>query len=343
MLRSFILLSSAFLFAAGVAFSGEPTNRPGAAVPVTTTPATTIPDSTASVPPAQLRSRPVVLGPHDQLTLAAPEIQELDNRQLNISSDGTISVPLIGRIKAAGLTTEQFEAEVTHDLKKLYLDPKVSVSSVAYSSKAVSILGSVNKPGVEQADGQKSLLEMLSLAGGLRTDAGPVINLTRAADNPTPLPAAVNPTASGKYVTGQVSVASLLEARDPAANIKVEPGDVITVPKGKMIYVVGDVNRAGGFVIGENDTLTVLKAISLAEGLKGTADSAHARILRSIGPGEHAEESFDVRKLLAGKTKDVPLRADDILFIPSSMSKKIASRAIEAAIAAGTGIAIWHF
>src|SRR6185312_15159037 len=183
MLRSFILLSSTFLFAAGVAFSGDPANRPGAAVPVTTTPAT-IPDSTASVPPAQLRSRPVVLGPHDQLTLAAPEIQELDNRQLNISSDGTISVPLIGRIKAAGLTTEQFEAEVTHDLKKLYLDPKVSVSSVAYSSKAVSILGSVNKPGVEQADGQKSLLEMLSLAGGLRTDAGPVINLTRAADNP---------------------------------------------------------------------------------------------------------------------------------------------------------------
>lgn len=338
MLRSLTLLLSTFLVSVGLAFSGNPPNPPAA-----TNPATTIPESTASLPEsAETQSRPVVLGAHDQMTLAAPEIQELDKRQLNISSDGTVNVPLIGRMKAAGLTTEQFEAEVTHDLKKLYLDPQVSVSSVAYSSKAVSILGSVNKPGVEQADGQKSLLEMLSLAGGLRTDAGPVINLTRAADSPTPLPVAVNPTASGKYVTGQVSVASLLEARDPAANIRIEPGDVITVPKGKMIYVVGDVNRAGGFVIGENDTLTVLKAISLAEGLKGTADSAHARILRSTGPNQHAEEPFDVRKLLAGKTKDVPLRADDILFIPSSMSKKIASRTIEAAVAVGTGVAIWH-
>jgi polysaccharide export outer membrane protein len=138
-------------------------------------------------------------------------------------------------------------------------------------------------------------------------------------------------------------VASLLEARDPAANITIEPGDVITVPKGKMIYVVGDVKRAGGFVIGENDSLTVLKAISLAEGLNGTADSAHARILRSTGAGQHSEEPFDVRKLLAGKTQDVPLRADDILFIPSSTSKKVASRVLEAAIATGTGIAIWHF
>ncbi|HXR79009.1 MAG TPA: polysaccharide biosynthesis/export family protein [Bryobacteraceae bacterium] len=334
MLRSFVLLLSTFLVSVGFAFSSDSPNQPVAATAI---PATTLPE------PASSQSGSVVLGPHDQITLAAPEIQELDKRQLNISSDGTVSVPLVGRIKAAGLTTEQFEARVTQDLKKLYLDPQVSVSSVEYSSKAVSVLGSVNKPGVEQADGQKSLLEMLSLAGGLRTDAGPVINLTRPADSPTPLPAAVNPTPSGKYVTGQVSVASLLEARDPAANVKIEPGDVITVPKGKMIYVVGDVKRAGGFVIGENDSLTVLKAISLAEGLNGTADSAHARILRSTGAGQHAEEPFDVRKLLAGKTQDVPLRADDILFIPSSTTKKVASRVIEAAIATGTGIAIWHF
>ena len=334
MLRSFVLLSSTFLVLVGAAFPSESPSQPAAAASV---PATT----SATPEPAQNGS--VVLGPHDQITLAAPEIQELDKRLLNISSDGTVSVPLVGRIKAAGLTTQQFEARVTHDLKKLYLDPQVSVSSVEYSSKAVSVLGSVNKPGVEQADGQKSLLEMLSLAGGLRPDAGPVINLTRPLDSPTPLPAAVNPTVSGKFVTGQVSVASLLEARDPAANIKIEPGDVITVPKGKMIYVVGDVKKAGGFVIGENDSLTVLKAISLAEGLNGTADSGHARILRSTGGGQHSEEPFDVKRLLAGKTQDVPLRADDILFIPSSTSKKIASRVIEAAIATGTGIAIWHF
>jgi polysaccharide export outer membrane protein len=334
MLRNFGLLSLAFLAFSGAAFASDLAGHSAAPAAA---PSQALPES------APTESRSVVLGPHDQLTLAAPEIAELDKRQLNISSDGTVSVPLVGRIKASGLTTEQYEARITHELKKLYLDPQVSISSVEYSSKAVSVLGSVNKPGVEQADGQKSLLEMLSLAGGLRPDAGPVINLTRPADSATPLPSSVNPTPSGKYVTGQVSVASLLEARDPAANITIEPGDVITVPKGKMIYVVGDVKRAGGFVIGENDSLTVLKAISLAEGLNGTADSAHARILRSTGAGQHSEEPFDVRKLLAGKTQDVPLRADDILFIPSSTSKKVASRVLEAAIATGTGIAIWHF
>jgi polysaccharide export outer membrane protein len=107
----------------------------------------------------------VPLGPDDEITLAAPDIEELDRRVLKVQSDGTISVPMIGALKAAGLTPDEFQKTLVQALKTQFRDPQVSFSSIDIHSKPVSVLGAVNKPGIEQAQGQKSLLEMLSLAG----------------------------------------------------------------------------------------------------------------------------------------------------------------------------------
>jgi polysaccharide biosynthesis/export protein len=128
----------------------------------------------------------------------------------------------------------------------------------------------------------------------------------------------------------------------PANNVPIFPGDVITVPKGRMVYVVGDVKRSGGFVLGENETLTVIKALSLAEGFDNYADTGHARILRANKNGERTEQVFDFKKLLDGKTEDIALRADDILYIPNSTSKKVLAKSIEAMVSLGTGFAIYR-
>jgi polysaccharide export outer membrane protein len=147
---------------------------------------------------------------------------------------------------------------------------------------------------------------------------------------------------AGGYVSAIVPVSQLLDGSDPSTNVLILPGDVITVPKGRLVYVLGDVRRAGGFVLGESNDLTVLKALSLAEGLRETASPSHARILRADATGKRTEENIDLKKLLSGKSEDITLKANDILFVPSSLAKKVLSRTAEAAVDTGTGIAIYR-
>jgi polysaccharide export outer membrane protein len=281
----------------------------------------------------------VLLGAYDVVTLATPDIQELDRRAVVIDSNGQADVPLVGRVKASGLTPSEFASQVQQRLRKLYLKPQVSIASVELKSRPISVLGAVNTPGVQQADGHKRLLEVLSSAGGLRQDAGPEIEVSRR-EEIGGLPKALSPSSKDGFETVSVSVADLFEAKRPEDNFAIQAGDVVTVPKARMVYVVGDVRKGGGFVVGERDNLSVLKALALAEGVQSTADTAHARILRA---GDNsAGRPFNVAQLLRGKAPDTALKPDDILFIPSSVPKKAAIRVLEAAIQTGTGIAIWR-
>jgi polysaccharide biosynthesis/export protein len=284
----------------------------------------------------------LVLGPGDMLTIAAPEIEELDRRQLKVQSDGSVSVPLVGPVKASGLTPEQLAATLTESLKKQFRNPRVSFTQVEIHSRPVTVLGSVKSPGVIQADGRKHLLEVLSLAGGLRDDAGPTLTLSRKSSEASTFPSALRTNMAGGYVSAIVPVSQLLDGSDPSTNVLILPGDVITVPKGRLVYVLGDVRRAGGFVLDESNDLTVLKALSLAQGLKETASPSHARILRSDATGQRTEENIDLKKLLSGKSEDITLKANDILFVPSSLAKRVLSRTAEAAVDTGTGIAIYR-
>ena len=115
---------------------------------------------------------------------------------------------------------------------------------------------------------------------------------------------------------------------------------------GRSIYhhlLVTLEEMAGGFVLGEHQSISVLQAISLAEGLNVGADARHARILRLKRDADQREElTVDVKDVLNGKKPDVALQGDDILFIPGSTGKKAALRTLEAAIQTGTGMAIWR-
>jgi polysaccharide export outer membrane protein len=134
-----------------------------------------------------------------------------------------------------------------------------------------------------------------------------------------------------------------MEAKDPAANIDVLPDDVITVPKAELVYVVGAVKRAGGFVLNEKEQMSVLQALSLAEGLDNVAAGASARILRQ-GTSQSGRDEIpvNVTHILDGSARDVSLRANDILFVPNSKAKNVTLRALEVAVQMGTGIVIYH-
>jgi len=284
-----------------------------------------------------------LLGPDDQLEISGPELTELANKPVRVDSDGNIEVPLGGRIHVAGLTAQQTEQEVNKVLSKYIRQPQIVVSIAEVRSQPVSIIGAVNTPGVHQVQGHKTLLEMLALAGGIRQDAGYSVRITRQLEwGCIPLPKA-GLDASGQFSVAQLDLKKIMEAKNPEENIQILPHDVISVPKAEMVYVTGDVRRSGGFVLGEHQSISVLQAISLAEGLNVGADTRHARILRLKREADQREElQVDVKDVLNGKKPDVALQGDDILFIPGSTGKKAALRTLEAAIQTGTGMAIWR-
>jgi polysaccharide biosynthesis/export protein len=305
-----------------------------------------VPSSPSDEPKAkcgsQVRST-YLLGPDDQLEISGPELTELANKPVRVDGEGDIQVPLGGRVHVSGLTVQQTEQELNKVLSTYIRDPQAVVSVAEVRSQPVSILGAVNTPGIHQVQGHKTLLEMLALAGGIRPDAGYSVRITRQLEwGCIPLPK-TELDASGRFSVAELNLKKIMEAKNPEENIQIFPHDVISVPKAEMVYVIGEVRRSGGFVLGEHQSISVLQALSLAEGLNATADTRHARILRLKHEADQREEvAVDVKDVLTGKKPDVPLQGDDILFIPGSTGKKAAFRVIEAAIQTGTGLAIWR-
>jgi polysaccharide biosynthesis/export protein len=289
--------------------------------------------------------RTYVLGPDDQIVAHALEADEISDKPVRIDAAGYLHLPMVGRLKAGGLTVEQLENDLAARLKVYVKAPEVAVSVVEFRSQPVSVIGSVRNPGVHQIQGRKTLIEMLSLAGGLADDAGHTVKITRRLEwGRVPLPnARDDPT--GAFSVADLSLESIMAARSPAENIEILPRDVISVPRAQMVYVVGQVTRAGGFVLRERETLSALQALALAGGLDHAASPQNARILRKT-PGTpattHSEIPVNLKRILAGQAPDLPLASEDILFIPASAPKKAMARMAEAAIQIATGVAIFR-
>ena len=228
-----------------------------------------------------------VLGPDDQIVIHAIDSPEISDKPFLIGMNGNVTLPLIGRVQAGGLTVEQLETELNTHLKKYVHDPQVSVTVAEFRSQPVSVFGAVTKPGVIQLRGRKTLYEVLSMAGGPNETAGSRLTVTRRRENgEIPLPGAtIDPT--GQFNTAELNVQEILEGKNPAANIEIKPNDTISVSEANsnMIYVVGDVEHGGAFTLGGRQKLSVLRALSLAGGLGRTAKPEKARIIRG-SPGE---------------------------------------------------------
>jgi len=283
-----------------------------------------------------------VLGPDDQVILQGPNADELVNKPARLDANGDVRFPLIGSLHAGGLTIKQFDLLLNQKLRAYIRNPQLVVSISEYKSQPVSVIGAVNSPGVHQIQGQKTLVEMISLAGGLRADAGSHITITRlSAYGRLPLQAAKEDQ-SGKFSTAEISIRDITAGLKPEENIPVMSHDVVSVARADMIYVIGEVKKAGGFLMGEDSSMTVVQALALAEGAERTADLKKAQIIRNPRSATSRKEIIcDIRKVLSGKSSDIDLQPQDILYIPGSTGKKVALRSLETAIQTGSGIAIW--
>lgn len=283
-----------------------------------------------------------VLGADDEVTIHVLDLDEIGAGPFRIGMLGYINVPLAGRLRAAGLTVDQLEAALAIRLKEYLQSPVVTVSVSEFRSQPISVLGAVNAPGVHQIRGRMTLFEAISEAGGLKNEAGNSIKITRRKEfGSIPLPGAAM-DASGQFCVAEVSVKSVMEARNPQENILVQPNDVISVPRADLVYVVGAVKRSGGFILSEREHISVLQALSMAEGLDRAASPGKAIILRGADQASRKKIPIDLNKILSGKIDDVEMLANDVLFIPTSAMKSATLRGIESAIQLGTGIAIYR-
>lgn len=302
-----------------------------------------------NTPPAPAAKNPAdtihyELGPDDQIkvwVLGADEIPA--DKPFRITPEGDLDLPVVGRVHVTGMTVDQLKDKLTELFSKELLHPQVSVDLVDFGSQPVSVVGAFNHPGVFQLHGQKSLSEVISMAEGLRQDAGWRITISRELDNgPVPLPnARLDPT--GKYSVGEIKVKEWLAGQDPADNIRILPHDVITATSSQAVYVMGNVKKPGEVALKDSDSISVLQALASAEGLAPQSAPQRARIVR-LTPNSTARQEIpvDLKKIQNGKDEDLAMKPNDILLVPASGSEKAAVRMAEAAIQTLTGVIVWH-
>ena len=282
-----------------------------------------------------------VISPDDMLEIYIIDVPELSG-QYRVSARGLVQLPLLQKpLVAAGLEADEFGTQIAKELREAGLvnEAHVTVSIAASRVKSIAITGAVKHPQIYPVFGRTTLLDVISQAEGLADDASMIAIISRGEMGLLMI------ADDEKEKTVTVDLSKLLQAGDASANLDVYPGDRITVPRAGIVYVVGAVNRPGGFTIRSiNDTMTVLQALALAEDVKSTAVRSKTVLIRKDASAQDGRKQIplDLSKILSGKAEDPVLQANDILFIPDSQSKKAFRRSLEAAMQTAVGMAIYR-
>jgi polysaccharide export outer membrane protein len=205
------------------------------------------------------------------------------------------------------------------------LHPLVSVLVTSYAGQDVSVLGEVVRPGVYPYTLHHRLLDLISAASGLAPSAGRLVNIYHRDDARTPHPVVLDPSGT-----------------DTAAdhNPELAPGDTVQVSRAGLVFVVGDVQRPGGFPVDPAQGLTVVQALSLAWGPSQNAALSKAILIREQ-KGGRTLTTLNLKRMLHGQEPDQPVRDRDILFVPDSTAKNIWNHTIESAIQSAIGVTIY--
>lgn len=258
------------------------------------------------------------IGPEDLIEISVFEEERL-NKTVRVSSQGNITLPLLGVLRVKGLTANELEKEIRELLAEKYLqDPNVTVFIKEYRSQRISVIGAVEKPGIFDITGQKAILDMLAMAGGLKDEAGQLLFLIRP---PGPKEEDIperRDRDEGVPKTYVIDLDALLIKGDLSLNLPLIHGDVLHIPISGKIFVGGEVNRPGGFPL-QGKKITVSQAIALAEGLKQRANGAETRIFRYSDEEENKEIlTVNLYAIQKGKAMDPYLQENDIVIVPQS-------------------------
>jgi polysaccharide export outer membrane protein len=253
----------------------------------------------------------LLIGPGDTLDVQILDTPELEQRP-RVTDAGEIPLIGVGNLSVVGLTPAEAAAKIRERLISTHYmnHPEVSVTVAEFATQTVSVLGQVKSPGAYSISTPRSILSVIALAGGLTDTADYRITIQRRDSSQQP-----------------VSYTLSNDARTAIAQeVQVFPGDTVVVPKAGIAYVLGDVQRPGGFVMQNNHSqLTVLQVVALAGGTLPSAVPSHAKLIRKAPEGGYQEIALDFSAIQKGKKADVTLEPDDVLYVPFSYLRNIAS------------------
>ncbi len=247
------------------------------------------------------------IGRQDLLEIRVFGVDEL-SQTVRVAEDGSFTMPLVGRMLVAGKTKGEVESLIEEMLAESYVrDPQVTVFIKEYESTKVAVSGAVRSPGSYEMLGRKTLLEMLSTAGGLDDDPGREIFIIRRDDD-------------GTTRRIGVDLERLVYHADPALNVEVIAGDIVYVPTVEMvrIFVTGAVRTPGKYEVPQDAPVTALKAITLAGGTTDRAAEKQIQIMRYDAEGNRVIYHVNLRRIKRGKAEDPVLQEEDVVLVPEA-------------------------
>jgi polysaccharide biosynthesis/export protein len=267
------------------------------------------------------------IGPEDLLEITLFNIPEASGTErhltprittVRVSQKGQISLPLIGQQTVMGITLSTLEDNLRVAYDKYIHNPEVGVLVKEYRQRA-SVLGAVQKPGVFELTGPKTVIDLLAMAGGINEKAGSQVHIYRNGVN-----------GRETHVLDLAVLANnvgLLNAENASMfNLAVQPGDTINIPEAGMFFVDGAVRKPGSYPLGRRYSLS--QALATAGGVDVELYSSAISILRRNGAGDVETIVIDLDDVVSGAAADPQLQPDDVVIVPTSTGKFFVKRFI---------------
>jgi polysaccharide export outer membrane protein len=267
----------------------------------------------------------LLIGPGDVVNVQVFDTPDL-SESARVTDSGELPLILGGNIRLASLTPAEAARSIETALIQAHVmySPRVLVTVTQYATQNVTIFGQVARPGAYPIDTPRSVVDVLTLAGGLTDLADRHLTIERHR--------------SQKQIAYFVSNGA---ADLPDQSVLVYPGDKVLVPKAGMIYVLGDVGRPGGYPMTNNESaLTALQAVALAGGTSTSAVASRAKLIRLAPGGSYSTAPLPLSAMQKGKKPDLQLQAGDIIYVPFSYLRN-AALGIGNIAAATAGAAIY--
>jgi len=276
---------------------------------------------------AAAQTESLLIGPGDLIQIDVLDTPEME-QQVRVNDEGAVPVAFVGAVKVSGLSPSGAADAIQKALidRQIMKHPQVTIRVQEYATQDVSVLGQVHTPGTYAIDTPQTILKVLSLAGGLTDMADRQVSIKRHD--------------SSQVVTYYLSNSSRSALEDA---VMVYPGDTVLVPKAPLVYILGDVNRPGGYAISTNDSrLTILQALAMAGSASKTSVKSHVRLIRTTAKGQ-IEMPIHLDAIEKGKQVDIAMQPNDILFVPFSWMKNMAMAGSSiAASTAGAAVYTLH-
>jgi len=268
------------------------------------------------------------IGSGDLIELNVYDAPDLSGRY-RVDEKGEITIPLLGPVHVEGATAE----EAGTAIENRYVEAEIlkpgnahaNVFIAEYATQGIVVNGAVRNPGLYPALGVRMLNDVISAAGGVLPAAASKVLITRKSDPQNPVTVDYNPDALIPVIP----------------QVQVLPGDSIVVPSAGIVYVLGNVNRPGGFVLNGRGALTVEEAMALAGGDRKAAALNRVQLVRTLEDGRKEDIVIAVNLIQKGKAPDVAMKDGDILYVPTSVGKLATEQFITSALGIGTQITVF--